>query len=214
MDDARPDDPMVFFEWTVARSGFRRVAGVDEAGRGPLAGPIVAGAVILGEPLEGLNDSKLLTESQREFLFEALIAGPHQVGVAIIDAESIDRDGIQAANYAAMLGAAASLDEAPDFLLVDGFEIRGCVWPQKALIKGDRRSASIAAASIVAKVTRDRLMKRYDAEFPGYGFAEHKGYGTSAHLDALRRLGPCPIHRRSFEPLANKKARQQLCLGI
>ena len=118
--------------------------------------------------------------------------------------------GIQSANYAAMARAAAAVNPPPDFLLVDGFAIRGCPLPQKRLVKGDRRSLSVAAASIVAKVTRDRIMRRLDTQYPGYGFARHKGYGTRDHLEAIRRLGPCPIHRRSFGPLANAPATGRL----
>ena len=204
----RPDEDvrleaMLRFEHEAAARGFRRVAGVDEAGRGPLAGPIVAGAVVLSEPIPGLNDSKLLTEAQRESLFERLMTGGHAIGCAVVPADEIDALGIQTANYAAMLRAVAALTpEPPDFLLVDGFSIPGCVTPHLRLVKGDRRSLSIAAASIVAKVTRDRLMVELDGRCPGYGFARHKGYATPEHLEALKRLGPCPAHRRSFAPLS------------
>lgn len=193
---------MTEFEREGFALGWRRIAGVDEAGRGPLAGPIVAAAVVLGEPIDGLNDSKQLSEGRRETLFAELERGPHVIGVAIIDPGRIDSVGIQAANYAAMAEAAAALVPPPDFLLVDGFAIRGCEIPQKRIIKGDARSLSIAAASIVAKVTRDRLMVSLHEAYPKYGFDRHKGYGTRAHLDALERNGPCPAHRRSFAPLA------------
>jgi ribonuclease HII len=196
------DDILMQFEREAAANGFRRIAGVDEAGRGPLAGPIVAAAVVLAERVEGLNDSKQLTEMQREYLYGVLSEGAHGIGVAIIDADTIDRHGIQSANYAAMAQAAAGLSPAPDFLLVDGFMIRGCPLPQKSIIKGDSRSASIAAASIVAKVTRDRIMNELDQQYPEYGFARHKGYGTREHLEILARLGPCPFHRKSFAPLS------------
>ena len=190
------------FEREAAANGFRRVAGVDEAGRGPLAGPIVAAAVVLAEPVAGLNDSKLLTASQRQALYEILTEGRHSIGVGVIDEGTIDRHGIQPANYAAMAQAVGALTPPPDFLLVDGFLIRGCPLPQKPIVKGDRRSPSIAAASIIAKVTRDRIMDELDEQYPMYGFARHKGYATREHLDALSRLGPCPAHRRSFAPLA------------
>lgn len=192
---------MMAFEAEVLSGGFRRIAGVDEAGRGPLAGPIVAGAVVLAEPIAGLNDSKQLTPAQREDFFEQLHEGGHAIGVGIIEAAEIDRHGIQAANYAAMAQAAAAIVPPPDFLLVDGFVIRGCAWPQKAIVKGDSRSFSIAAASIIAKVTRDRIMDALDEQYPDYGFVRHKGYATAEHLEALRRLGPCPVHRLSFAPL-------------
>jgi ribonuclease HII len=190
------------FEHEAAANGFRRVAGVDEAGRGPLAGPIVAAAVVLAERVAGLNDSKQLTASQRESLYEILMEGPHSIGVAVISEGTIDRHGIQPANYAAMAQAVDALSPRPDFLLVDGFQIRGCPLPQKPIVKGDCLSASIAAASIIAKVTRDRIMDELDERYPMYGFARHKGYATREHLDALSRLGPCPAHRRSFAPLA------------
>ena len=196
------DDILMQFERQAAANGFRRIAGVDEAGRGPLAGPIVAAAVVLAEQVEGLNDSKQLTPAQREDLYGVLTEGAHGIGVAIIDADTIDRHGIQSANYAAMAQAAAAISPAPDFLLVDGFMIRGCPLPQKSIVKGDSRSASIAAASIVAKVTRDRIMNELDQQYPEYGFARHKGYGTREHLEVLARLGPCPFHRKSFAPLS------------
>jgi len=194
-------DTMMQFERQALANGFARVAGVDEAGRGPLAGPIVAAAVVLAWPVPGLNDSKQLTATQREHLYRLLMEGDHKIGVAVVAADRIDRQGIQSANYAAMAEAVAALDPAPDFLLVDGFEIRGCALPQKRLIKGDCRSLSIAAASVVAKVTRDRVMDELDAQHPGYGFRKHKGYATQEHLAALARLGPCRFHRRSFAPL-------------
>lgn len=186
-------------------NGFSRIAGVDEAGRGPLAGPIVAGAVILASPLPGLDDSKRLSEEAREYLFAQVRSGDHEVGVAVIEAEEIDRIGIQAANYRVMAMAVMNLPAPPDFVLVDGFRIPGVLWPHARVIKGDQRSMSIAAASIVAKVTRDRLMGALDEQCPGYGFAQHKGYGTQAHLDALARLGPCSAHRRSFAPLSKRE---------
>ncbi len=192
-------DRMQEFEREARIAGHTRVAGVDEAGRGPLAGPIVAAAVVLNDdPPRGLDDSKRLTEVQRDALYAQLHHEKHSIGVAVITAQEIDTNGIQPANYKAMLDAAAALTPPPEFLLVDGFQLPSCPWPQKRLIKGDRRSASIAAASIIAKVTRDRLMVKFDAQYPEYGFARHKGYGTKQHLEALAQHGPCPIHRRSF----------------
>jgi len=195
---------MLALESLAWEQGFTTVAGVDEAGRGPLAGPVVAAAVVLSSPVAGLNDSKQLTESQRETLFTTLEAGDHAVGVAIIDASEIDQFGIQAANYRAMAEAVGHLAQAPDYVLVDGYALPGLAQPCQKVIKGDSRSLSIAAASIVAKVTRDRMMLAYDLQYPGYGFAQHKGYGTAAHLAALRNLGPSPIHRTSFAPLARQ----------
>ncbi len=195
------DDKSVF-EREASAAGARVVAGVDEAGRGPLAGPIVAAAVVLGARIDGVDDSKRLNERTRESLFEIIMSGAHAVGIAIISAERIDCVGIQPANYAAMTQALAALPLRPDFALVDGFNVPGCPVRHRRIVKGDQRSWSIGAASIVAKVTRDRLMLALDAEYPGYGFARHKGYGTAAHIEALGRLGPCPAHRRSFAPLA------------
>lgn len=193
---------MLEFERLGEANGFTRIAGVDEAGRGPLAGPIVAAAVVLAAPVPGLNDSKQLTEEQRESLFESLHTGDHAIGLSIVTAEEIDRTGIQAANYAAMARAVAHIAPPPDHLLVDGFQLPGVPQPQVRIVKGDARSLSIAAASIVAKVTRDRIMVELDTRYPGYDFARHKGYGTRTHLDAIARLGPCPAHRKSFAPFS------------
>lgn len=193
---------MTRFERTVWETGFSRIAGVDEAGRGPLAGPIVAAAVILGKPIRGLNDSKLLTEDVRETLFAKLHEGPHWIGVHVVDVATIDAYGIQVANYMAMAEAAGKLRPAAEFLLVDGFQIKGCVFPQQHIIKGDQRSMSIAAASIVAKVTRDRIMVELAQRYPQFGFERHKGYTTPEHLEKLREHGPCAIHRQSFAPIA------------
>ena len=195
-------DPMLKFEREAAALGFHRVAGVDEAGRGPLAGPIVAAAVILSCPVTGINDSKQLTYEEREAFYECLVCGEHTIGTAIIDAPEIDRHGIQPANYRAMALAAGRLLPAADYLLIDGFSVPGLPQPQCRIVKGDSRSQSIAAASVIAKVTRDRMMLEYDRAYPEYGFARHKGYGTRAHLDALDKHGPCPIHRMSFAPLS------------
>lgn len=196
-------EAMLSFERTARANGFRCVAGVDEAGRGPLAGPIVAAAVVLDCPIEGLNDSKQLTAGQRDALFTTLQAGEHDIGVAVIEAAEIDRIGLQTANYRVMAQAVVELDAPPDFLLVDGrTAIPGLRAPQQHLVRGDSRSLSIAAASIVAKVTRDRMMAALDHEYPEYGFAKHKGYGTREHVRAIARYGPCPIHRRSFAPVA------------
>ncbi len=192
------------FERKAAQAGARAIAGVDEAGRGPLAGPIVAAAVILGVPVDGVDDSKRLTKSQREALFIEITGGSHAVGIAIVPAERIDDIGIQRANYEAMCQALAALRPQPDFALVDGFAIPGCAVPHCRIVKGDQRSCSIAAASVVAKVTRDRLLLLLDDAHPEYGFARHKGYATAEHLEAIERLGPCPAHRRSFAPLAQR----------
>ena len=203
---------MLAFEQQAFESGFCRVAGVDEAGRGPLAGPLVAGAVVLVRAVPGLDDSKRLTEARREALFGELMSGGHAVGVGVVEADELDRIGVQRANYSAMARAVAALTPPPDFLLVDGFNLPGVSQPCLRIIKGDQRSLSISAASIIAKVTRDRRMAELDREYPGYGFGQHKGYGTAAHLAALARLGPCPEHRRSFAPLADQNRDGSLLL--
>ena len=190
--------------WT---QGLGRVAGVDEVGRGPLAGPVVAAAVILdpAQRITGLRDSKLLTESQRESLAEEIWAKALAVGVGEIDPATIDRVNILEATRLAMRQALIRLSDAPQLVLIDAVRLPGLDVPQRAIIKGDRRSASIAAASIVAKVHRDRLMTEWDRSYPRYGFAEHKGYATTDHLAALRRYGPCPLHRRTFRGVSAGK---------
>lgn len=236
---------------------FRLVAGVDEAGRGPLAGPVVAAAVILSatwakecarpraqqydqpeghrinsapqihhvavpgdghtpqtdsnggfDPrLADLNDSKQLTEAQRENFFQIITTHPEiRYAIAIVDAATIDRINILQATHRAMNEALAQLQPQPQHVLVDGRAVKSMTLPQTALVKGDSRSYSIAAASVLAKVTRDRMMQEFDAKFPGYGFAIHKGYGVPQHLAAIAKLGPCPIHRMTFAPLKQKQA--------
>jgi len=176
------------------------VAGVDEAGRGPLAGPVVAAAVILNPErrIKGLDDSKLLTPEERESLFDQILKQAAAVGTGIVDPETIDRVNILEATCLAMRQALSCLCPRPNLVLIDAVSLSGLAWPQKPLVRGDRRSASIAAASIVAKVSRDRLMIEADSVFPQYGFRRHKGYPTPEHLRALRKHGPCPIHRRTF----------------
>lgn len=192
------------FERLAAAAGFLRIAGVDEAGRGPLAGPVVAAAVILPAwpcPLP-VNDSKQLTEAQRSCLFAGLQQLPGiQIGVGIVAAAEIDELNILRATHKAMRLALVQLRPGADFALVDGLPVPGLPVPHRAVVKGDGRSQSIAAASIIAKVWRDRMMEQAELEWPGYGFARHKGYGTVAHLEALRRLGATPLHRRSFAPV-------------
>jgi len=188
-----------------------RVAGVDEAGRGPLAGPVVAAAAILpprwvdaGLPAElaGLNDSKQLTETQRESFFAFLTScGAIEFGIAQVDAGVIDVINILQATHRAMNDALGQLKSLPPHALVDGRPVKTLRVPQTAIVKGDARSYSIAAASVLAKVTRDRLMRAYAVQFPEYGFAEHKGYGTAKHLAAIAKHGACPIHRLTFAPL-------------
>lgn len=180
--------------------GFATVAGVDEAGRGPLAGPVVAAAVVLPRRtyLPGLNDSKQLSPRQREVLFEVIIRVAIGIGVGVGSVKLIDRINIYNATMRAMSGAVHKLPLMPAAVLVDGYPVRGLEIYQQALIGGDARSLSIAAASVVAKVTRDRLMDMLHRRYPQYGFERHKGYATAEHREALRKYGPCPFHRRSF----------------
>ena len=199
------------FEREFLQRGVQRIAGVDEAGRGPLAGPVVCAAVILpnawierGVPykLRGLNDSKQLDAEEREKYYKFItMCGEVLWGVAVMSVETIDRINILRASLEGMNVALEQLNPGPEHTLVDGPYISTLKHPQTPLIDGDARSYSIAAASVIAKVTRDRMMIEYDREFPGYGFAEHKGYMTPRHMAALGELGPCPLHRRSFSPV-------------
>ncbi len=188
------------YEGQAWRAGHARVAGIDEAGRGPLAGPVVAAAVVVTPEhrIRGVRDSKLLPPERREALFDEIFARALAVGVSIVDHETIDRVNILQATRLAMLDALARLAVPPDFVITDFVALPDVPCPQKNLVDGDARCASVAAASIVAKVTRDRLMLEHDKQFPEYGFARHKGYATPDHLAALDRFGPCPIHRRTF----------------
>jgi ribonuclease HII len=181
---------------------YRLVAGVDEAGRGPLAGPVVAAAVILPKcQIPHLNDSKVLTPERRAQVYRVIQREAYAIGVGIVKNEEIDRLNILQATYVAMRLALADLIMRPFHVLVDGYAIPRGPESQTGIIDGDAKSASIAAASIVAKVTRDCLMEAMDRDYPVYGFKQHKGYGTPDHLDALGRHGPCAIHRRSFRPV-------------
>lgn len=176
------------------------LCGIDEVGRGPLAGPVVAGAVILPEDCEilYLNDSKKLSEKKRELLYDEIMEKAIAVGIGAVSPERIDEINILQATYEAMRKAIASLSVEPSLLLNDAVTIPAVGIPQVAIVKGDARSISIGAASIVAKVYRDRMMEEYDKMYPGYGFASNKGYGSKEHIEALHRMGPCPLHRRSF----------------
>ncbi len=184
--------------------GLVRVAGIDEAGRGPLAGPVVAAAVVLPRKFshKQLNDSKQLTHRLRDEIHAELVAHPEIVwSVAIVSVEEIDALNILRATHEAMRRALAALASAPDHVLIDGLPVHPFPIPQTALVGGDGLSFSIAAASVIAKVTRDRLMIELDAAHPEYAFAQHKGYGTALHLERLKKHGPCPLHRRSFLPV-------------
>ena len=188
------------YEARAWRAGVGRVVGIDEAGRGPLAGPVVAAAVILAPDrrIRGLADSKLLTPERREELFHVIRERALAIGVGVVDHETIDRINILEATRRAMAAALAALAVLPELVITDFVALPALPCPQRNLVAGDRRCASVAAASIVAKVTRDRLMLEADGRFPEYGFARHKGYATAEHLAALDRHGPCVIHRRTF----------------
>lgn len=191
---------MHLHEREAARQGFGLVCGIDEAGRGPLAGPVVAAAVILPKDvrLPGINDSKKLSPEQREYFFEKIKTRATAVGLGIVDNCEIDRINILQATLRAMISAVAQLCVAPDFLLIDGPYKLPLPIAQKGIPHGDALSISIAAASIIAKVHRDKLMCGYHEDFPQYGFNSHKGYGTARHYEALRKFGPCPLHRITF----------------
>ncbi len=181
-------------------SSYMAICGIDEAGRGPLAGPVVAGAVILpaGERIRYLNDSKQLSAAKRDELFDVIYEKATAVSVGIVDHERIDEINILQATYEAMRYAVMNLSQKPDILLNDAVTIPGIDIKQVPIIKGDAKSCSIAAASIIAKVTRDRIMDEMDKQYPEYGFARNKGYGSAQHIEAIRKFGPCTIHRRSF----------------
>jgi len=186
------------------KEGYQTIAGVDEAGRGPLAGPVVAAACVIPEGcyLDGIDDSKKLTPKKRSELFLCITEDDAiQYGVAAVDVAVIDRVNILQATILAMLEAVEKLGKRPDYLLVDGMELKQSAIPVEGIIKGDSKSQSIAAASVLAKVWRDRKMMEYHERWPMYGFDRHKGYGTKRHLEALGEHGPCEIHRRSFEPV-------------
>lgn len=194
---------MMAYEQTEKARGARFIAGIDEAGRGPLAGPVVAAACILPEGFlpGGLNDSKKLSEAVREKLYK-LIMDHAQVGIGIVSAQEIDQINIYEASKKAMLLAVESLPQCPDHLLVDAMSLP-CTISQTSIIKGDSKSASIAAASIIAKVTRDRIMKQHAEEYPGYGLEKNMGYGTKEHLEGLKKNGITPQHRKTFAPVKN-----------
>ena len=192
------------FELEARRRGYRRVAGLDEAGRGPLAGPVVAAAVILPTRcrLAGINDSKQVSELERTRLYEVIIQRARAVAVGVATEQEIDRLNILEATRLAMSRALTSLTPSADCLLIDAVTLPNLAIPSRSIIKGDTLSMSIAAASIVAKVTRDRMLVMYHHAYPVYNFLSHKGYGTEEHLQRLAQHGPCAIHRRTFAPVA------------
>ena len=190
------------FERAAQQKGYRMIAGIDEVGRGPLAGPVVAAAVILPEGMEdiGLDDSKKLSAKRREEIFEMIKEQAVAIGIGIVDAFTIYTINIYEASKVAMKRAIELLPEQPDYLLIDAMRLDTGI-PQEGIIKGDAKSISIAAASIVAKEVRDQMMKDYEQLYPGYGFAQNAGYGTKAHIEGLEKLGPTPIHRMTFAPV-------------
>ena len=187
-------------EHLLHEKGFRLIAGVDEAGRGPLAGPVFAAAVIMSEDkyIPDIKDSKKLSEKKREKVFDYIIENADYYAIASVDEHEIDEINILNATHKAMNAAVDSLGVKPDYVLIDGNSIKNMDLPHETVVKGDAKVACIAAASILAKVSRDRYIRELSDKYPEYGFDKHKGYGTAAHIDALKRLGPCPIHRRSF----------------
>lgn len=189
------------YDRAICEEGYPVIAGVDEAGRGPLCGPVCAAAVVLPPDvcIDGINDSKKLTEKKREALFDVITETAVSYGIAFATVEEIEEMNILNATFLAMNRAIAQLTVMPDMVLVDGNRTpNGLLLPSRTVIKGDSLSASIGAASILAKVSRDRLLMEMDAQYPQYGFAKHKGYGTAAHYEALRQYGPSPVHRMSF----------------
>lgn len=190
----------LYYEKEAAARGFRAVCGIDEAGRGPLAGPVYAAAVILPPDcvIEGLNDSKKLTEARREQLFDVILEKAVACGIGCADEKEIDTLNILQATYLAMRRAVEALPVPCDYAMVDGNRMPPLDVPGETIVKGDAKSASIAAASVLAKVSRDRVMRQYHEQYPAYGFDGHKGYGTRAHYAALEAYGPCPIHRMTF----------------
>ena len=199
-----PLGSLVHFDREKSGRGRRLLGGVDEAGRGCWAGPVVAAAVVLPDRWcpDGLDDSKVLTARKREAFFEEIQASALSWGACAVSPGEIDRINILRATLRAMAGAVARLHPRPELVLVDGLQVPDIPMPAEAVVKGDATSAAIAAASVVAKVLRDRVMTAWDSHFPGYGFASHKGYGAATHRAALAKLGPCPLHRFSYRPIA------------
>ncbi len=192
--------PTLEIEQLLWQNGYRFIAGIDEAGRGPLAGPVVAAAVVFepGKLIEGVRDSKQLSEKKREALYQVIVDECLAYGIGIVPPEEIDRINIRNATFKAMRKALGAMKQVPDFLLIDGEELPDSLYPQEAIVGGDDKSFTIAAASILAKVTRDRLMREYHLQYPQYRFDRHKGYGTQLHREMILKYGPSPIHRKSF----------------
>ena len=188
------------YDQSLRKQGYLRLAGIDEAGRGPLAGPVVAAAVVMehGVTISGLRDSKKVPEEERESLYASIQALAVDIGIGIVEPEDIDRLNILRATRQAMIIAVAKLSVTPDMLIIDALSLPSVPIPQHSPIKAESISASVAAASIIAKHTRDKIMLEYHHQYPQYNFRKHKGYATQEHLETLQRLGPCPIHRKSF----------------
>lgn len=199
-EELKRQEAMWEIENDLSGKGYLRIAGVDEAGRGPLAGPVYAAAVILprGVRIDGINDSKKLSEKKREELFEVITRVAEDYAIFSVDEKVIDEINILNATHRAMNGAVGALKVAPDYVIIDGNSIKGMEIPHETVVKGDARSISVAAASILAKVARDRYITEMAKEYPEYGFEKHKGYGTKAHTDAILKHGICPIHRKTF----------------
>ncbi len=200
INEKKTDIDMLTYEKKAKEAGYNIVCGVDEAGRGPLCGPVVAAAVILKDSvnIEGINDSKKLTEKKREKLYDEIINNVEAYGIGIVDVDVIEEINILNATKKAMLDAVENLNLTPDVVLIDGNQKINTNIPQKTIVSGDALSKSIAAASILAKVTRDRMLIEYDKKYPEYGFAKHKGYGTKMHIESIKKYGLTPIHRCSF----------------
>ncbi|NIA23257.1 MAG: ribonuclease HII [Proteobacteria bacterium] len=197
---------MEVIERKLWEQNIRFVAGIDEVGRGPLAGPVVASSVVLpyGKIFDGIDDSKKLSPDKREKMFHIILENAISIGIGYVDSMIIDKINILQATFEAMKRAICNMNVVPDYLLIDGsYELDGVPLFQKAVVKGDSKSQCIAAASIVAKVYRDRLMEGFDIEYPMYNFSRNKGYGTKEHIEALMKYGPCKIHRFSFAPVKN-----------
>ncbi|GAA0495473.1 ribonuclease HII [Salinibacillus aidingensis] len=194
---------MLMWEHRLWEQGYTYIAGIDEAGRGPLAGPVVAAAVIIDDSfyLEGLDDSKKLSESVRERFFDTIKEKAVDYGIGIVNAKTIDQINIYQASKLAMKKAVLELKHQPQFLLIDAVKLPELPIQQESIVKGDQKSVSIAAASVLAKVTRDRMMKEIDRQYPSYQFGSNMGYGTKMHLEALEQFGPTPYHRKSFSPV-------------
>lgn len=194
-------DHLFVFDESIRRDGFNTIVGIDEAGRGPLAGPVVAAAVILSTKIriDGIRDSKKTSQKERESLFYKILVSAEDIGLGIVDSEEIDRINILNATKLAMQKALEDLRSMPDLILIDALTLKSVKIKQISLIRGESKSASIAAASIIAKVIRDGIIMSYHKKYPQYGFDKHKGYATELHLEKIKKYGPCPIHRKSFK---------------